>query len=89
MRICVSQAVGRSLTDKEATFVVLQMYNAKIRAFRGIFPLGAREVGSFNIFETQRILLRSKRYVWTEGLAAVTGLVASSSVDNIKINQKE
>ena len=89
LRICVSQAVGRSLTDKEATFVVLQIYNAKIRAFRGIFPLGAREVGSFDIFETQRILLRSKRYVWTEGLAAVTGLVASSTVDDIKINQKE
>ena len=51
--------------------------------------LGAREVGSFDIFITQRILLRSKRYVWTEGLAAVTGLVASSIVDNIKINQKE
>ena len=38
LRICVSQTVGRSLTDKEATFVLLQIYNAKIRAFRGIFP---------------------------------------------------
>ena len=27
--------------------------------------------------------------MWTEGLAAVTGLVASSTVDDIKINQKE
>ena len=89
LRICVSQTVGRLLTDKEATFVFLQIYNAKICAFRGIFPVGAREVGSFDVFETQRILLRSKRYIWTEGLAAVTGLVASSTVDDIKINQKE
>ena len=86
LRICVSQTVGRSLTDKEATFVLLQIYNAKICAFRGIFSVGAREVGSFYVFETQRILLRSKRYIWTEGLAAVTGLVASSTVDDIKIN---
>ena len=63
LRICVSQTVGRSLTDKEATFVLLQIYNVKIRAFRGIFPLGAREVGNFDVFETQRILLRSKRYI--------------------------
>ena len=28
LRICVSQTVGRSLTDKEATFVLLQIYNA-------------------------------------------------------------
>ena len=26
LRICVSQTVGRSLTDKEATFVLLQLY---------------------------------------------------------------
>ena len=89
LRICVSQTVGRSLTDKEATFVLLQMYNAKIRAFCGIFPVGAREVGNFDVFETQRILLRSKRYIWTEGLTAVMGLVASSTVDDIKTNQKE
>ena len=57
LRICVSQTFGRSVTDKEATFVLLQIYNAKIRAFRGIFPLGTREVGTFDIFETQRILL--------------------------------
>ena len=63
LRICVIQTVGRSLTDKEATFVFLQIYNVKIRAFRGIFPLGAREVGNFDVFETQRILLRSKRYI--------------------------
>ena len=69
--------------------MLLQIYNAKIRAFRGLFPLGAREVVTFDIFETQRILLRSKRYIWTEGLAAVTGLVASSTVDDIKMNQKE
>ena len=36
LRICVSQTVGRSLTNKEATFVLLQIYNAKIRAFRGL-----------------------------------------------------
>ena len=46
-----------------------------------------REVGTFDVFETQRILLRSKRYIWIEGLAAVTGLVTSSTVDNR--NQKE
>ena len=89
MWICVSQTVGRSLTDKEATFALLQIYNAKICAFRGIFPKGARDVGNFDVFETQRILLRSRRYIWTEGFAAVTGLVASSTVDDIKINQKE
>ena len=89
LRFCVSQIVGRSLTDKEATFLLLQIYNAKICAFRGIFPIGAKEVGNFDVFETQRILLRNKRYIWTEGLTAVTGLVASSTVDNIKINQKE
>ena len=89
LRIRVSRTVGRSLTDKEVTFVLLQIYNTKIRAFRGIFLVRAREVGNFDVFETQRILLRSKRYVWTEGLAAVTGLVASSTVDDIKINQKE
>ena len=50
LRICVSQIVGRSLTDKEATFVLLQIYNAKIRAFRGVFPVGAREVGNFDVF---------------------------------------
>ena len=61
----------------------------KIRAFRGLFPGEARNVGTIDVFETQRILLRSKRYMWTEGLAAVTGLVASSTVDDIKINQKE
>ena len=66
LQICVSQTVGRSLTDKEATFVLLQIYNAKIRAFRRIFPAGAREVGNFDVFETQRILLRNKRYIWTE-----------------------
>ena len=38
LRICVIQTVGRSLTDKEATFVLLQIYNAKIRAFCGLFP---------------------------------------------------
>ena len=27
--------------------------------------------------------------MWTKGLAAVTGLVASSTVDDIKITQKE
>ena len=43
LRICVSQTVGRSLTDKEATFVLLQIFNAKIRAFRGLFPQGARD----------------------------------------------
>ena len=46
-------------------------------------------MGNFDVFETQRILLRSKRYIWTKGLAAVTGLVASSTVDDIKTNQKE
>ena len=70
LRICVSQTVGRSLTDKEATFVLLQIYNAKIQSFRRIFPRGVREVGTFDIFETHRILLRSKRYIWTEGFAA-------------------
>ena len=65
LRICVSQTVGRSLTDKEATVVLLQIYNAKIRAFQGIFPVQAQEVGNFDIFETQRILLRNKRYIWT------------------------
>ena len=69
--------------------MLLQIYNAKVHTFRGIFPVQAREVGSFDVFETQRILLRNKRYIWTEGLAAVTGLVASSTVDDIKINQKE
>ena len=69
--------------------MLLQIYNAKIRAFRWLFPLGTREVRTFDIFETQRILLRSRRYIWTEGLAAVTGLVASSTVDDIKMNQKE
>ena len=44
LRICVSQTVGRSLTDKEATFVLLQIYNAKVHTFRGIFPVQAREV---------------------------------------------
>ena len=83
LRICVSQTIGRSLTDKEATFVLLQIYSAKIRAFCGLFPRGARSVGTFDVFETQRILLRRKRYMWTEGLAAVTGLVASSTVDDI------
>ena len=34
LRICVSKTVGRSLTDKEATFVLWQIYNAKILAFR-------------------------------------------------------
>ena len=86
LRICVSQTVGRSLTDKEATFVLLQIYNAKIRAFRRLFAQGARDVGTFDRFKTQRILLISKRYMWTEGLAAVTGLVAFSTVDDIKIN---
>ena len=38
LRICVSHTVGRSLTDKEATFVLLQIYNAKIRTFRWLFP---------------------------------------------------
>ena len=61
LRICVSQTVGRLLTDKEATFVLLQFYNAKIRAFCGLFPREARDVGTFDVFETQRILLRSKR----------------------------
>ena len=65
--------------------MLLQIYNAKIRAFRGLFPTGTRDVGTFDIFETQRILLRNKRNMWTEGLAAVTGLVASSTVDDIKI----
>ena len=58
LRICVSQTVGGSLTNKEATFVLLQVYNAKIRAFRGLFPRDARDVGTFDVFETQRILLR-------------------------------
>ena len=89
LRICVSQTVGRSLTDKGASFVLLQIFNVKIRVFCGLFPQGARDVGTFDVFETQRILLRRKRYMWTEGLAAVTGLVASSTVDDIKINQKE
>ena len=66
LRICVSQTVGRSLTDKEATFVLLQIYNAKIRAFRRIFPIGTGEVGTFDVFETQRILLRSKRYIYLD-----------------------
>ena len=30
LRICVSQRIGRSLSDKEATFLLLQIYNAKI-----------------------------------------------------------
>ena len=59
------------MTDKEATFVLLQIFNAKIRAFRELFPQGARDVGTFDVYETQRILLRSKRYMWTKGLAAV------------------
>ena len=45
LQICVSQTVGRSLTDKEATFVLLQIYNTKIRAFRGIFPVRATQRG--------------------------------------------
>ena len=71
LQICVSQTVGRSLSFKKATFVLLQIYNTKIRAFRGIFLVQAQGVRSFDVFETQRILLRNKRYFWPEGLAAV------------------
>ena len=46
------------LTDKEATFVLLQIYNAKIR---GIFPLGTREVLHFRnskeLVEEQEVYL--------------------------------
>ena len=71
LQICVSQTVGRSLSFKKATFVLLQIYNTKIRAFQGIFLVQAQGVRGFDVFETQRILLRNKRYFWPEGLAAV------------------
>ena len=71
LQICVSQTVRRSLSLKKATFVLLQIYKTKIRAFRGIFLVQAQGVRSFDVFETQRILLRNKRYFWPEGLAAV------------------
>ena len=89
LKVCASQIIGRSLSDKEAMFVILQVYNAKIRSFKRIFPANAPGVGEFDVFETQRILLRTKRYIWTEGLAAITGLVPYSTVDDIKHNQNE
>ena len=62
LKVCASQTVGRSLSDKEAMFVILQVYNAKIRSFKRIFPANAPGVGEFDVFETQRILLRTKRF---------------------------
>ena len=85
----IGMLVTANTDSSELRICVRQIFNTKIHAFCGIFPVHAQGVGNFDVFETLRILLRNKRYIFTEGLAAVTGLVASSTVDDIKTNQKE
>jgi len=86
-RVCINQLVGQALTDKELVFVVLQLYNAKVRAFRQI--MGTEIVKHFNVFEGLKSLNRKKRHFFTEGLAAATGLVPYRVIEDINSNTRE
>jgi hypothetical protein len=90
MMHCLSQFAGKLLLNKEASRLLVAVTNAKViflTAFHEILQVKTLDFLAERDMPDARFV-RQRRFIWTDPIAALTGLASQSSVDVFNENAK-